>query len=268
MQMQEAQLFQIRDQLKQICADTAIFISDQLDRVRNEDIEHKELNSLVSYVDKEAEVKLVHALKSILPDAGFITEENTVSSDFREYMWVIDPLDGTSNFLYKIPHFSISIALLQGEEILLGIVYDIMRKNAYSAIRNNGAWMDETPIRVSKNLLPGEAMVATGFPYSRELSLDQRLQVFRYCILNYRGVRRFGSAALDLAFVAAGKFDAYYENTLSIWDIAAGILLVREAGGLVTDYRNEDSCLQSGEVVAGTQIIHSDLIIQVQNHLS
>ncbi len=266
--MTEGQLYEIRDALSKLCADVSEFIQTEVTRVSGDAIETKSRNSLVSYVDKQAEEMLVKGLSVIVPKAGFITEEETVEQgDSGEYTWVVDPLDGTTNFLYRIPHFSISVALMHMGNPLVACVYEIMQDTSYTAIKNLGAWENGSPIKVQQQKEKAEAMVVTGFPYIREDRLDERLAIFKFCILNYRGVRRLGSAALDLAYVASGKFDIYYENTLNIWDIAAGALLVEEAGGLLSDFSGKKDYLNTGGIIASVPSLHQEILDCVSAHL-
>ena len=262
------QLQDLRHGLISICSEVSLFIRAELDFVSHEDIVSKDRNSLVSYVDQEAERKLVAALSSLLPEAGFITEENTVARDNKALMWVIDPLDGTSNYLYRLPHFSISIALMSDGVTIAGIVYEIMHNRAFSAVKGGGAFENNKSITVSDRNKKSEALVVTGFPYEREVRLDDRLAVLKQVILNYRGLRRLGSAALDLAYVASGRFDIYYENELNVWDIAAGKLLVEEAGGVVKDYRGGDDVLRDCSVVATTPVFYNEFAQLIKKHLS
>ena len=259
-------LLRLNEAVSNLSADVSEFIKQELNRVQRNEIETKSLNSLVSYVDKEAETRLVSGLSKLIPEAGFITEEDTEDQPDNEYVWVVDPLDGTTNFLYRIPHFSISIALMHNNEPVLACVYEVMQDTAYTAVRGQGAWENNKKIQVSHNP-PEEALVVTGFPYEREGGLDERLKVLKYCLTHYRGMRRLGSAALDLAYVAAGKFDIYYENTLNIWDIAAGALLVQEAGGLVSDYQGKQAYLQTGGIVASSPHLHPDILHEVSSNL-
>lgn len=258
----------LKAQLEKTCTSVGEFIKNEFGQVSRTEIGTKDRNSLVSYVDTEAEKMLVSALSNILPNAGFITEENTVASESRNLMWVIDPLDGTTNFLYSIPHFSISIALLENKDVILGVVYDVMQSRCFSAVKSLGAWENSKPIRVSPRIKKSEALVVTGFPYERELMLKERLAVLHHIIKNYRGLRRLGSAALDLAYVASGRFDIYYENTLNIWDIAAGALLVEEAGGKLTDFSGLPHYLKNGEVIACAPPFYDEIYAVVNTHLS
>lgn len=266
--MASNQLFELKDTLEELCKEVAGFIRSQLYLVSAEDIESKELNSLVSYVDKQAEDKIVSKLRSVTPDYGFITEEDTDDRTDKEKIWIIDPLDGTTNYLHKIPHFSISIALQDEGEVVLGIVYDIMLDTAYTAIKGFGAWENERQMQVAATRNMDQAIIVTGFPYKRNENLDTSLDILKYCILNSRGIRRLGSAALDLAYIAAGKLDIYYESALNIWDVAAGALLVHEAGGIVTDYQGDNSYNKSGEILAANKHLHPVMQKAIMNRLS
>jgi myo-inositol-1(or 4)-monophosphatase len=237
----------------------AEFIRSEAGKVEREQIEIKSRNSLVSYVDKQAENILVEGLTRILPDAGFITEEGTVAQKTSEYTWVIDPLDGTTNFLHQIPVYSVSVGLLHEDQIILGVVCDIAHRETFYAWKGGGAWCNGHPIHVSNRNSIEESLVATGFPYASKDVLPQLTQVFDYFLKHARGIRRLGSAAIDLAYVACGRFDAYYENSLNPWDIAGGIIIVREAGGIVSDFAGREDMLQNGQVVAAPATLHTEV---------
>jgi len=261
------QLSDIKTKLEKLCQEVSVFIKAEMQKVQQTDIEVKDMNSLVTYVDKNAEIKIVKSLKKLVPEAGYITEEGTVVQDSKELMWVIDPLDGTTNFLYKIPHFSISIALMKDGDPILGIVHDVMLDTSYTAIKGHGTYENNLPVKVRNNNDTLDAVIVTGFPYKREPQhIDASLQMIRYCVENCRGIRRLGSAALDLAYVASGKIDLYYENTLNIWDIAAGALLVTEAGGIVSDYHGGNTYLQDGSIIASSPGVY-DKMYPVINEL-
>lgn len=248
------------EQVKATAESAADFIRAELYKVKKEQIITKELNSLVSYVDKTAEDIIVKQLSEIIPEAGFITEEDTVDQTDREYVWIIDPLDGTSNFLHKIPHFAVSIALRHGDDTVLGVVYDVMRSECFSAIRGRGAYMNEHKITVSPVTSLSNAMMATGFPYASSYDFKPLVDTLQYWFQHARGIRRFGAAALDLCFVAAGRIDAYYESKLHIWDIAAGVIIVQEAGGIVSDYFGGDTYKEGTQIVATNANLHDKVI--------
>ncbi len=253
-----------RKAITALCAKVAVFIRSQVDLVQQNDIEVKDENSLVSFVDKEAERLIVEALTQLTPEAGFITEEDTEDQRNKALTWIIDPLDGTTNFLMGIPHFSISIALIEDGVTTLGIVYEVMLDIAYTAIKGVGAWEGKRPLQLRPTDNINEAIIVTGFPYRRGLNIDASLEVLKFCVVHCRGIRRLGSAALDLAYVAAGKVDLYYENALNIWDLAAGALLITEAGGIVTDYHNSQNYLKNGSIIGGSAAFHKEIISVIQ----
>ncbi len=245
-----------------IVKEAAVFIKSELGQVKNDQIQEKEKHSLVSYVDIETEKKLVHQLRIILPEADYITEENTTADlSPGELKWIIDPLDGTTNFLKGIPIFSISLALVDGDEILIGIVHDIMQDDCYYSWLNGGAYCNGKKIQVSDVKQLEEAVIATGFPYQRKW-MDNLAQILITVLNKSRGVRRLGSAAIDLAYIACGRFDGYYETRLNSWDMAAGILLIREAGGRVTNFEDQpDGILKSHHILASNGKIHEEMAV-------
>jgi myo-inositol-1(or 4)-monophosphatase len=250
----------IMDEVLKVTAEAADFIRSQAGKVEAKDIETKSPNSLVSYVDKEAEKILVKGLSAILDDAGFITEEATVAQAKSKYTWIIDPLDGTTNFLQQIPVYAVSIGLMHEDQLVLGVVSDVERKETFYAWKGGGAWCDGKRIYVSNRVEVSISVIATGFPYASNDVLPQLTSVFDYFIKNARGIRRLGSAAIDLAYVACGRFDAYYETTLNPWDIAGGIIIVEEAGGVVTGFSGKKDMLETGQVIAAPPILHESVL--------
>jgi myo-inositol-1(or 4)-monophosphatase len=246
----------ILDDALAITAEAATFIRSQSGKVKAEQVEAKSRNSLVSYVDKTAEEILVSGLGKIIPQSGFITEEGTVAQHKSEYTWIIDPLDGTTNFLQQIPVYAVSVGLMHHNELILGIVSDVEQQEVFYAWKGGGAWCNGEKIRVSARTDVQDAVVATGFPYASRDVLPQLTSVFEFFLKNARGIRRLGSAAIDLAYVACGRFDVYYETTLNPWDIAGGIIIVEEAGGLVSDFSGQKRMMDNGQVIAGPQMIH------------
>lgn len=253
-------LEQLTIQVCKIAKETGNFIRQNLNSIEFNDIESKGHNSLVSYVDREAERLIVLQLKKILPQAGFLTEEDTVDQEEgKEYQWVVDPLDGTTNFLHKIPVFAVSIALRQDDKILSGVVYNIMLDECFYAWLGGGAYMNGERITISSKEDFSESLIATGFPYYDFEFLEQYLSTFKELLSETRGVRRLGAAAVDLAYVACGRFDGFFEYSLHIWDIAAGVLLVKEAGGMVTDFEGGDDHLTGSEIIATNPHIYIKL---------
>lgn len=208
-------------------------------------------NDLVSYVDKQAEEKFVQKLKELLPEAGFITEEDTTAGPADLYNWVIDPVDGTTNFLHGLPLFCTSVALIKNHEIILGVVYEINRDECFYAIQGGKAYCNDQEIKVSQLSQLDQSLIATGFPYADFEKMPAYLDIFNHFMRNSHGLRRLGSAAADLAYVACGRLEGFFEFNLSSWDLAAGALIVKQAGGIVTDFKGGDDYLFGRQLVAG-----------------
>ena len=242
------------------------FILRELGAVTSDVIEEKSINSLVSYVDKGAEKILVEGLGKLLPTATFLTEEDTVDNRDSDLQWIIDPLDGTTNFLHQLPCFAVSVGLQSEGEIVLGIVLEVNRAECFYAWKNGGAYLNGKPIQVSKNTELNNALLATGFPYYAYDLMHPYLQTLEYFMRNSRGIRRWGAAAVDLAFVACGRFDAFYEYGLNAWDVAAGAILITEAGGVVMNFAGEPDFLHKGEVLAGTAPVTSAMLKTIKEY--
>ncbi len=225
--------------------------------------EKKGFNDFVSYVDKGSEKMLVERLSRLIPQAGFIVEEGTSVKKGIKYNWVIDPLDGTTNFLHDIHPYAISIGLMEEDEIVAGIVYEVSGNETFTAWKDGGAWLNGNRIRVSQATKLADSLVATGFPYSDFRRLDAYMKCLTHFCKHSQGIRRLGSAAIDLAYVACGRFEAFYEYGLHPWDVAAGIILVREAGGQVSDFSGNESNLSGDEIVASTNLVFSELLENV-----
>ena len=251
--------------LASLCRNTAEFIRQEaatFDRAR---VEHKGLHDLVSYVDQETERRLVAGLRELLPEAGFITEEGTAGPDAEnaEFTWIIDPLDGTTNFVHGLPVYSISVALLHGAELAVGVVHEVNRDESFRAVRGGGAFCNDQPIRVTDVAGLHSSLIATGFPYKDFGKMGSYLQILGAFMSRSHGVRRLGSAAVDLAYVAAGRCEGFFEFNLNSYDVAAGILLVREAGGRVTQFLTDGDPLFGREVVASNQLVHAEMQVTI-----
>jgi len=224
-------------------------------------IENKGLHDLVSYVDKESEIQIIAKLSDILPESGFIAEEGTSTKQGERYNWVIDPLDGTTNFIQGVPVYAVSIGLLDHDELVLGVVYEVGRDECFYAWKGGGAFLNGIPIHVSDRKDIQDSLLATGFPYNDFSKMESYIEFLKWTMKNARGVRRLGSAATDLAYVACGRFDAFWEYDLKPWDVAAGSIIVKEAGGKVTDYKGETNYLYGRELVASNGLLH-ELILK------
>lgn len=227
------------------------FLMERFGREIEGGVEEKNANDFVTGVDRESERILTDALREAFPDLGIYAEEGGVTGS-AERFWIIDPLDGTTNFIHRYPVFSISIALWEEGRTVLGAVYDPTRDELYEAVRGGGAFCNGAGIRVSGATALEHSLLGTGFPFSVPQYVDQYLNVFKNLFLECRGMRRAGSAALDLCHVAAGRLDGFWELYLKPWDMAAGALIVEEAGGAVTDFFGGDGYLSAGHIVAAT----------------
>ncbi len=230
-------------------------------------IESKGLHDLVSYVDKESEKQIIEQLTKLLPESGFIAEEGTSTKKGERYNWVIDPLDGTTNFIQGVPIYAVSIGLLDYDELVLGVVYEVCLDECFYAWKGGGAYLNGDPIFVSERDDIHDALLATGFPYSNFDQLDEYLALLKWTMTEARGVRRLGSAATDLAYVACGRFDSFWEYDLKPWDVAAGSLIVKEAGGVVTDFSGGTKYLFGGEIIASNALLASLMLEKVGNFM-
>ena len=217
-------------------------------------VEEKTKNDFVTEADRESERRIVSAIRSRFPEDAFLAEEGgaQVGSEPGSRVWIIDPLDGTSNFVSGFPFWCVSIAAREGSELVAGVIWDPLHGEMYTAERGSGAWRNETRLRVTGRPDLDGAFIATGFPFRNREKIDSYLALFRAVFVHARAIRRAGSAALDLAYVAAGVFDGFFEFRLAPWDIAAGALLIREAGGELTDFDGGPGFLERGNVVAGS----------------
>lgn len=266
--MTDQHLYELCDKVRALVTEVALFLRQQMDEVQHQDVEVKSRNSLVSYVDKEAEKQLVTGLQAILPESVFLTEEETIRRQAGTWRWIIDPLDGTTNYLHHLPCYSISIALQQNETTVLGIVHEVAQDEQFYASRGRGAYCNGRPIQVANTTDLADCLIATGFPYYDFSRMDEYMALFRKLMRSTRGVRRFGSAAVDLAYVACGRFDAFFEHSLHPWDVAAGAFLVQEAGGQVADFSGSGNYLHGGEMVAASHSIWPTFRAEVQHYLS
>ena len=219
--------------------ETGGFIFNEKSKITGDLVKSKGMHDFVTYVDKTSEEKLVRGLKKILPEAGFITEEKTTEQKEAKYRWVIDPLDGTTNYIHSIPCYSISIALMRDDELIMGVVYEINLQECFYAWEGERAYMNGEEIRVSNTKKLDDSLLVTGFPYYDYSLLEQYLELFGYFMKHTHGVRRFGSAAVDLAYVACGRCEGFYEYGLNAWDVAAGSFIVQQAGGKVSSRSEE-----------------------------
>ncbi|MGI8892797.1 MAG: inositol monophosphatase family protein [Bacteroidia bacterium] len=238
-----------------IAREAGAFIQKEAKDFTAKSVEYKGKNNLVSYVDKKAEDLIVEALTPLVQGAGFIAEEDSERFKGEKYNWIIDPLDGTTNFVHGIPVYSTCIALMKDDDILLGVVYEMNLNECFYAWKGGGAWLNGSRIKVSETAELSKALMATGFPYYDYELMKEYMNVFEYCMRNTHGIRRLGSAAVDIAYVACGRFEGFYEYGLNAWDVAAGVCIVKEAGGKISDFSGGNNYIFGREIItsnAGT----------------
>ena len=230
-------------------------------------VEVKGLHNFVTYVDKGAEKIIVDRLQELLPEAGFIAEEGTITTRGERFNWVIDPLDGTTNFIHGLPPYAVSIGLLENNVPVLGVVYEITLDECFYAWKDSAAFLNGKEIRVSDRDKVKDALIATGFPYYDYHLMRPYINCLEHFLRNSHGVRRIGSAATDLAYVACGRFEAFYEYSLSAWDVAGGALILQQAGGKLSDFSGENNYIFGKELVAANSAIFDEFFKIVQSYL-
>ena len=230
------------------------FSYDKVDRKSN-------FRDLVSHVDVNAEKMLVKKLEEIIPESGFITEEGTIDKREGAYKWIIDPLDGTTNFIHNIPCYSVSIGLQHEAEIVLGVVYEVTKDECFYAWKDSAAYLNGNEIKVSKAEALEHALMATGFAYNLEgEKLETCIYLFREFLRKSQSIRRLGSAAVDLVYVACGRFEGFYEYNLNPWDVAGGAIIVQQAGGVVVNFSGENDFLYSKEIIAASPGVYQAIL--------
>ncbi len=257
---------QICSTVRDICKEVGAFILEENIKIKTNDIQHKGLNDFVTYVDQTAEKMLVTRLQKIIIDAGFITEEETVEQSRSEFVWIIDPLDGTTNYIHGLSPYAISIGLMQENDLILGVVYEIKSDEMFYAWKEGGAWLNGYPIHVSNKRTITDSLIATGFPYTDFSQMNEYMNLFEHLMQNSHGLRRLGSAAIDLVYVACGRMDAFYEYGLKPWDVAAGGFIVKEAGGKVCDFWGGTDWLFGKTLVAGTKPVCEEFVDLTKNN--
>lgn len=249
-----------------LAKETGKFFLEEINKVKVSDIEVKGLHDFVSYVDKTAEQRIVNRLAELLPESGFITEEQTATPRGEHFNWIVDPLDGTTNFLHHIPLFSVSIALMEDDKIVIGVVYEPNLDECFYAWKGGAAYLNEKEIHVSEQTDLKNTLLATGFPYNDFGKLDGYIDLFTWFARNTSGLRRLGSAAVDLAYTACGRYEGFYEYGLHAWDVAAGVFIVQQAGGTVSDFKGGDNYIFGAELLSSNTLLHQALLEAVISH--
>lgn len=229
-------------------------------------VDQKSRNDYASEVDRAAEQEIIKVIRTAFPDHGILAEESGETKG-NDYTWIIDPLDGTTNFLHGFPHYAVSIALKNKNKLEIGVIYDPTRDELFTAERGGGAMLNNRRIRVTKQNTMRGALIGTGFPFKTMENIEPYLGMFKAVCADAAGIRRAGAAALDMAYVACGRLDAYWEIGVKEWDIAAGVLLVQEAGGVATDFSFNDKYLQSGNIITGNPKMHQLMYQIIEPHV-
>lgn len=238
-----------------------------LDRLDELTVASKQANDFVSEVDRQAEDAIIQTLRKAYPDHAILAEESGKQGE-NDYLWIIDPLDGTTNFLHGFPSFSVSIALQHKGTLEQAVVYDPLLQEMFTATRGSGAMVNNRRLRVSRRRSLEGALLGTGFPFKQQEHLDTYLATFKALFPDAAGIRRQGSAALDLAYVAAGRLDGFWEIGLNPWDMAAGVLLIREAGGIVGDFEGGGQYMDTGNIVCGNPKVFAAIVNTIKPHLN
>lgn len=254
-------------QVQAIAKNAGTFIREEGKKITSNDVEIKSVASLVTYVDKTSEANIVSALKKLIPDSGFIAEEGTAGFTDEKHKWFIDPLDGTTNYIHGISPHSVSIALMEDKELVLGVVYEVGADEMFYAWKDSPAYLNGKEISVSKASKSEDTLIATGFPYYDFDRLDNYIGAVKHLMQNTRGIRRLGSAAVDLSYVAAGRFDAFFEHALHAWDVAAGVFILQQAGGKTCDFNGGENWLFGGEIISASQNYFDEFYGIINNHL-
>jgi myo-inositol-1(or 4)-monophosphatase len=251
-------------EVDKVAREAGKFILSQQKKLLTSQVEVKGLNDFVTYVDKQSEELIIRQLERLLPNSDFLAEENTRTRAGEDYTWIIDPLDGTTNFIHGLPCFCVSIGLInKAGDLVIGVVLEINQDECFSSWKDGGAFLNGQRIFVSQRNKLKDSLLVTGFPYTDFSKMDEYLQLFRYMMEHSHGLRRLGSAAADLAYVAAGRCEAFYEYSLKPWDVAAGALLVKEAGGVVSDFSGGNKFIFNQEIIASNAGIFQELLEKI-----
>ena len=258
-------------QYKEICfgamevvKKAAAFVMEKHENRKELVIEEKGRQNFVTEVDLKAEQILVSGLSELLPEAGFVAEEGTSTRKGERYNWIVDPIDGTTNFIHGVFPFAISVGLSEGDEVVAGIIYEFGLDEYFYAWKGGGAWLNGKSIHVSSVASVDQSLIATGFPYTNFTYLEEFMQSMDHFMKHSHGLRRLGSAATDIAYVACGRYDGFYEYGLNPWDISAGILLVQEAGGEVSDFSGQANPLYEETFISTNRQIFKEFQTTVQ----
>jgi myo-inositol-1(or 4)-monophosphatase len=253
---------------REIAAKVGEYIMQKQGDFLQESIKTKGKQNFVTEVDKESEQRLAKGLGKIIPDSGFIAEEGTIKKKGKKYNWIIDPLDGTTNYIHNAPPVAISIALMEDSELVVGVILELSLNECFYTFKDSPSYLNGEEIKVSSVDLVKNSLIATGFPYHNFSRLKPFMDTLSYFFNNSHGVRRMGSAATDLAYVACGRYDAFYEYNLNPWDVAAGCLIIKQAGGKIADFKGGNDFLFGKEIVATNSKIFEEFLRIVGNFMN
>lgn len=253
---------------KQAAREAGGILMDAFGRLDSDQVDLKGSGDYVTDLDKRSEAAIIRTIRAAYPDHAVQAEESGWDREGASVRWIIDPLDGTANYVQSIPVFAVSIAAVEGDELKTGVIFDPVHDELFWAEKGGGAFLNGRPIHVSAKKEMAYSMLASGFPWRSKAQIRPYLTCFRELFLEAAGIRRMGAAAIDLAYTACGRFDGFWEMKLHAWDIAAGILIIEEAGGRATDFEGGRNFLQTGNVVAGNIHVHPQILKVVRSHLS
>lgn len=254
-------------EVQSVAREAGSFIRGERQKISARDVETKSTASFVTYVDKTSEAMIVEALHKLLPEAGFVTEEGTATNRGQRFDWVIDPLDGTTNYIHGIFPCSVSIGLLEAGRPVMGVVLELGLNELFYAWKESRAYLNGAPVGVATASRSEDTLIGTGFPYYDFDRIDNYISALKYLMKNTRGLRRMGSAAVDLCYVAAGRFDAFFEHALHPWDVAAGVFILQQAGGRITDFNGGDNWLFGKEIIAASESYFPEFFEIIHSHL-
>ena len=257
----------ICQQVQDIAREAGSFIRSEREKIKEKDVKLKSMASLVTYVDQESEAYIVKELKKLIPESGFITEEGSASHSGERFKWVVDPLDGTTNYIHGIAPHSVSIALIEKDDLVMGVVYELGQNEIFYSWKDAPAFLNGKKISVATASRMEDTLIGTGFPYYDFERADDYIAAMKYLMKHTRGLRRLGSAAVDLAYVAAGRFDGFFEHALHAWDVAAGAFVLKQSGGIITDFNGGENWLFGGEIVASSNNFFGEFYPVIHKYL-
>ena len=268
--MEYEQYRELCDKVCIIAREAGQFMLNERNTFSIDKVEHKGVNDFVSYVDKHDEKIIVKGLTPLIADAGFITEEKTVAqSDNKQYTWIIDPLDGTTNYIHGFTPYAVSIGLVENGQLTLGVVYIVDSKECFYAWKGSKAYLNGNEIQASNITSIADSLVISGFPHSEDNTLDKYLNIIRYLTFNSHGVRRVGSAAADLVYIACGRAEAFFQTDLNSWDVASGAFIAIRAGATITDFNGGNNYLFGNSLIATANTeLHNKMHDLLNKHFS